>query len=128
MNSKMVSAAIASALLAMSFTVSSASAAEVRVKCESRGTSLSKVSVDGKNLVAGQYKCEIMSGTNSAATGLANTVGDELQCDFASNPADIAAGATAIPRNFIQNGQVTGKILTSTGGTIISDTVNCRVR
>jgi hypothetical protein len=128
MNLKAMTASILSGLLLVAVISPDADAATVRVKCEKRGTTRSKVSVDGNDLVPGQYKCRVMSGGNTATTGLKNTIGDELECDFDSNPADIAAGATRISRNFIQGGQVTGKILTPTGSTVISDTVNCRVR
>ena len=50
------------------------------------------------------------------------------EVDFDSAPRDIAAGAAPIPANFIQNGEVTAKILTRDGRTVISDTVDCRVR
>lgn len=55
-------------------------------------------------------------------------MGDEVECDFASNAGDIAAGATQIAANFIQGGSVTGKLIDAAGFTVASDTVSCRVR
>lgn len=104
-----------------------ASAATIRVQCEQRA-GRSKISVDGNNLAAGSYRAQVVSGGNSAQSPAQVAVGDEAEFDFDSNPADIAAGATAISSTFIQNGQVTGKIVNSTGATVISDTVSCRVR
>lgn len=105
----------------------SAEAAQISVKCEVRGDR-SVVSVDGRNLVPGLYSATIMSGANTASTGTKPTIGDEVEFDFASNPNDIAQGASAIPRNFIQGAMVTGKILTPDGFVVVNDTVSCRVR
>jgi hypothetical protein len=104
-----------------------ANAADIRVKCDKR-TARSSISVDGKNLVPGSYRCQARSGSNQKTTGLVNSVGDELECDFASNAGDVAAGATQIPANFIQAGSVTGKLIDAAGFTVASDTVACRVR
>ena len=106
---------------------SDAEAASIRVKCEKRATR-SKISVDGQNLVPGQYRCQARSGSNQKTTALKSSVGDQLECDFDSARADIAAGATAIPANFIQNGQVTGKLINAAGFTVATDTVTCRVK
>lgn len=106
---------------------SDAEAASIRVKCETRANR-SKISVDGKDLVPGQYRCQARSGSNQKSTALKSSVGAEVECDFDSARADIAAGATAIPVNFIQGGQVTGKLLDAAGFTVASDTVSCRAR
>lgn len=78
------------------------------VKCETR-SNRSKISVDGKNLPSGQYYAIVTSGANSAQSLLQNTIGDEVEFDFDSEQDDIAAGATAIPADFI-DGPVTGQI------------------
>ncbi len=106
---------------------SAADAASIRVKCEQRGTRSSTVSVDGKDLTPGAYTAMVTSGSNSASSGLMDTVGDEVEFDFSSKANDIAAGAVEIPKNFIQGGSVTAKIL-SGDFTVVSDTVSCRVR
>ncbi len=105
-----------------------ASAATIRVQCEQRGTARARVSVDGNNLAAGSYRAIVVSGANSAQSIAQAAVGDEVEFDFDSNPADIAAGATAIAPTFIQGRQVVGKIVNAQGSTVISDTVSCRVR
>ena len=104
---------------------SDAEAASIRVKCEKRATR-SKISVDSKNLVPGPYRCQTRSGSNQKTTLAASSVGNQLECDFDSARADIAAGATAITANFIQNVQVTGKVIDAGGFTVASDTVTCR--
>ena len=99
----------------------------LRVRCEVRGTSRSKISVDGRNLASGNYWARVQSGVNTAVSGLRATIGDEVEFDFDSQPNDIAAGATAIARTFIRNGRVTAEILNA--GTVVrSATVACRVR
>ncbi len=105
-----------------------ASAATIRVQCEQRGDQRSKISVDGNNLAAGTYTAQVVSGINMAASAGQAAVGDEAEFDFDSNRNDQAAGATPIAPGFIQGGKVTGKIVNANGATVISDTVNCRVR
>jgi len=114
-------------LLVMFGTTLLADAATIRVRCEQR-SNRSKISVDGNDLAAGEYKARVRSGGKNRTSGLHSTVGDEVEVDFDSAPRDIAAGAAPIPANFIQNGEVTAKILTRDGRTVISDTVDCRVR
>ncbi len=104
-----------------------ASAATIRVKCEKRANR-SKISVDGNDLASGMYSARVVSGANQKTSALQAAVGDEAEFDFDSNPKDIAAGATPIAADFIQGGQVVGKILDTNGNTIVSDTVRCRVK
>jgi hypothetical protein len=118
---------LASAFAALSMLAVDASAATVRVTCEVR-PSRSKISIDGKGLVAGTYTTVAVSGANMASHPPVNTVGDEIETDFDSNPRDIAQGAAPIAANFISGGQVTGKIVDAMGNTVISDTVACRIR
>ena len=123
-----VSCLVASAALA-AFDASAATPT-IRVQCEQRGAERAKISVDGDNLapITGQYRAQVLvSSLGSVTSAGATLVGDEVEFDFDSNPADIAAGATAIPKNFI-DGNVTGKILAPDGSTVISDTVACRIR
>ncbi len=114
-------------LLVMFGTTLLADAATIRVRCEQR-SNRSKISVDGNDLAAGEYKARVRSGGKSRTSALHPAVGDEVEVDFDSAPRAIAAGATPIPASFIQNGEVTAKILTAAGRTVISDTVDCRVR
>jgi hypothetical protein len=115
------------ALATLSMLTLDASAATIRVTCEV-SPARSKISVDGKNLAAGQYSTVVISGANMAAHPAQAAVGGEVETDYDSNPKDIAAGAIAIPPTFITGGQVTGKVLDAAGNTVKSDTVLCRVK
>jgi hypothetical protein len=105
---------------------------ELRLRCEVRTAQpRSKISVDGKNLAAGQYQARVRSGGNTATSGLQPTVGDEVEFDFDSAPEDIAAGATAIAADFIHtsaNPDVSAEILTAGGQVVSSQGENCSVR
>ncbi len=97
---------------------------KIKVTCERR-QNRSKVSVDAKNLIAGSYLAEITSGGNRASSPLKNTIGDEVEFDFDSDPDDIAEGATPIAPDFIQ-GTVSAKILNEGGETVVAvDSVPC---
>ncbi len=104
-------------------------AASVDVKCEVRN-GRSKVSVDGSGL-SGTFQATVTSGgvTVKSAPQAADPVSREVEFDFDSNRADIAAGATAIPRTFIQNSRVTGSIFVVNGTTpVASVATTCRAR
>lgn len=116
---------IVALLLGASFAA--AAAPSIRVTCEVRGTR-AKASVDGKGLAAGLYRGMIVSGGNAAGAPAQAAVAGEVEFDFDSNPADIAAGATAIASTFVVNGQVSGKIIDAAGNTVASDTSACRIR
>lgn len=104
-------------------------AARVVVSCEKRADR-SRVSVDGQNLTAGVYHARISSGSHSATSGPAPTVGTEVQRDFDSDPGDIGQGATAIGADFIQGAPlaVTGELLDAGDAVVASATVTCVVR
>jgi hypothetical protein len=90
-------------------------AAGIRVKCEVRGTSRSKVSVDGSGL-RGAFYAVVKSGVAGYRSKLPNKVANskgEVEFDFDSNSSDIRAGASAIPANFIKNRTVYGYIRNS---------------
>jgi hypothetical protein len=101
--------------------------ASLRVRCEVR-SDRSRASVDGSNLPSGNYSAMLISGTNSAQSPLEHTVGDEVEFDFDSNRRDVRQGATEISKNFIVNGQATGKLLDANGNVVASKTVDCRKR
>lgn len=107
-----------------------ASAGNLRLRCEVRGTSRSKVSVDGRNLSprGGMFSARISSGANAASAPARAAIGDEAEFDFDSNPADIRAGATAISRTFIQGGSVTADILNASGAVVATASASCRTR
>ena len=87
---KQASAACAFATLAMIGV--DAAAATIKVTCEARGTSRSKISIDGKDLAPGTYTTVAVSGSNMAISKPEATIGDEIETDYDSRPADIRAG------------------------------------
>ncbi len=106
--------------------VSEANAADIRVTSETKANR-SSVSVDGNNLVAGNYAAGIISGSHTKKSGPKGTTGDEVGFDFDCDPGDVAAGATRISRTFIQ-GQVTGQLINEQGFTVAQATRTCRAR
>lgn len=119
-------AAVLAVFVTTTLPVTDANAADIRVKCETRANR-SSVSVDGNNLVAGNYIAKIISGSHTKKSGPKATIGDEVGFDFDSDPANVAAGATRISRTFIQ-GQVTGQLINEQGFTVAQATRTCRVR
>ncbi|MGH8508508.1 MAG: hypothetical protein ACREVH_07310 [Gammaproteobacteria bacterium] len=107
-------------------TIPDADAGSIRVRCEKR-PHRSKISVDGNDLVPGLYRAVVKSKKNRRSSPLQPTIGDEVELDFDSNPGNIAAGATPISKTFVKK-SVTAKIIDEAGFTVVSDTVNCRVR
>jgi hypothetical protein len=109
-----------------------ASAAELRVRCEQRTVpSRAKISVDAKNLAQpnAMYSVRAMSGANQSTHVPLTAIGDEVEFDFDSNPADIAAGAQSIASNFIVGGAVQAALFDSTGLMVIGPvSAACRVR
>lgn len=112
-------------IAALSTLSMSVMAQSLVVKCETR-SNRSKASVDGNNLASGMYSAVLVSGSNTAQSVAAPTVGDEVGFDFDSNPNDIRKGATPIASNFIVGNSVTGKLLDASGNVVIQRTANCR--
>ena len=109
---------------------SSSSVGALRLRCEVR-SNRSKISVDGKNLAVGSYTAMVSSGSHTASAGPHSSIGDEVEFDFDSDPGDIAEGATAIARDFIQtasNPDVTALIKDAAGNVVASAGANCRVK
>lgn len=74
----------------------------------------SKVSIDGLGL-DGEYYAIAYSGSQSFVSNPPNQTGNsdnlfQVEFDFDSNPANIAAGSTEIPTDFIQDDTVYGEI------------------
>lgn len=115
------------ALLALVAFAGAAQAADVKLGCEKR-SARSKVSVDGNNLRAGTYFAVVTSGGNTVQSGMASTVGDEVEFDLDSNPNDIAQGAVPIAANFIVDGRVAAQLRDAAGNVVASGTAICRVR
>ncbi|TXH66819.1 MAG: hypothetical protein E6Q88_11310 [Lysobacteraceae bacterium] len=109
-----------------------ANAAELRLRCEQRTLpARSKVSVDGKGLfpLNAMYSARIISGSSQSTHTPLTAVGDEVEFDFDSNPADVAAGAQSIPANFITAGTVQAAIFDANGQMVAGPvTANCRAR
>ena len=93
-----------------------------RVRCELR-TGRSRISVDGNNLAPGSYRARVTSGGASVDAPAQAAVGDEVEFDFDSDGGDIAAGATAIPADFIQGTppQATGSNRPHLGAASVED-------
>lgn len=108
---KIVGLAVTTLALNMSI-LGDINAASVDLKCEVRGANRSKISVKGAGLGAGLYITSVKSGAGAEVFAKAHQrpVKAEIETDYDSNPNDIAAGATAIPRTFIKNGTVRGRI------------------
>lgn len=105
----------------------SAFAEGIRIKCEKRAAR-SSISVDGRDLMPGNYSSVVFSGDNVAAAPLTPSIGDEVEFDYDSKPDDIAAGETAISSDFIQGGKVTGQIVDENGYTVVQGSARCRIR
>ena len=113
----------------LALTAVAAHAADVEVRCERRiAPARSRVSVDVRNIASGTYAAAIQSGTNSAISPLAGTIGDEVAFDFDSNPKDVRAGATAISKTFIQGNTVTAQIVNAANQIVAQGAGVCRVR
>ncbi len=121
--------ALASLGLLLSSTVS---AAELRVRCEQRSVpSRAKISVDAKNLAQpnAMYSVRVISGSNQSTHVPLTAVGDEVEFDFDSNPADIAAGSQSISGSFIVGGAVQAALFDAAGQIVVGPvSAACRVR
>jgi hypothetical protein len=118
----------ASAVSMLALFASVASAADAEVDCEKR-SNRSRASVDGSNLARGNYRAVLKSGTKTIRSDFAQTIGDEAEFDFDSNPNDIAEGATPIPANFIVDGRTRGYLVNQNGLRVTPiTTAICRVR
>ena len=89
--------ALLGTLVALSTAALDASAATIRVKCETR-TGRSSASIDGAALAAGTYSAVLTSGTHTARSLVANSVAGEVGFDFARARACIQT-QTRIGRN-----------------------------
>jgi len=125
---KLKSLITVSAVTVLALASIAARAADVEVRCEKRGNR-SRASVDGNNLTTGSYRAVLKSGDRTARTPFAQAIGDEVEFDFDSRAGDIAAGAAAIPANFIVDGRVQGYLVNASGARVTPVvTAICRVR
>ena len=107
----------------------SALAATLRVRCERR-PDRSKISVDANNVTPrnARFRARVRAAGGTATSALKRAVGDEVEFDFDSNTE---AGATRIPRNFIQRragADVIGQRLNANGVVVASRGVECEFR
>jgi hypothetical protein len=121
------------AILALNFGFLQNLNAGIIVKCETRGISRSKVSVDGTGLPNGAYYAIAYSPlptTNFVRSKLPNKIASssnkhQVEFDFDSDPSNVAAGATKISPTFIKNRAVYGYIRTSTGAPVAALRATC---
>jgi hypothetical protein len=108
-------------------------AASLRVRCEARRSSRSKISVDGFSVSPrnGSFRARVRAAGGSVTSGVRRAVGDQVEFDFDSDRGDIAAGATRIPARFIvarSGPDVVGELLNAQGRVLASQGVDCRIR
>lgn len=118
------------ALGAVATVAPDADADSARVRCRVKAAR-TQVSVDGRGLGAGTYTATVDSSTDaggavrSAAAVDVVPPANEAEFDFDSKARDIAAGATALPRNFVTlPGRVHWQLLKD-GAVILSGTQAC---
>lgn len=102
--------------------------AKILVSCDTY-SDRSKISVNGKDLVSGDYSATVTSGGVSVSGPVKATVDNEIEFDFDSDETNIAEGATAIDAGFIQGGTVDAQIIDdSTGEPVITvENVACSI-
>ncbi|MCG8467239.1 MAG: hypothetical protein MJB57_03395 [Gemmatimonadetes bacterium] len=100
----------------------------LRLRCEVR-PGRSEISVDGDDLAPGTYAARVFSGAHSADAPATEATGDEVEFDFDSEADEIADGATAIARDFIDTTtmpHVGAELLDGSGAVLLSVSGNCR--
>ncbi|MGZ8137664.1 MAG: hypothetical protein ACXW1W_19000 [Methylococcaceae bacterium] len=113
----------ATLILNVSF-LADASAASIRLTCETKGTR-SKISVDGNDLATGKYRAKVKSGANVKTSPFKPTIGDEVEFDFDSATE---AGAVKIIAGFIKNAEVTAWIYDEDNFVVATTTAPCKVK
>ena len=108
-------------------------AATLRVRCEARRNSRSKISVDGNNLSPrnGRFRARVRAAGGSVTSAARRAIGDEAEFDFDSDRGDIARGATRIPARFIaarSGPDVIGELLNAQGRVVARQGAECRFR
>ena len=117
-------------IAALTAMVVDASAESARVRCRVK-TARTQISVDGRGLNAGMYTATVDSSTAAGDVVTSATAiqvmppAKEAEFDFDSKPVNIAAGATALSRNFVTlPGSVSWQLLKD-GVAILSGTQTC---
>jgi hypothetical protein len=130
MKTKRVVISIVTSLL-LGLFVAEASAESIRLKCETRGTARSKISVDGRGFANNKvFTASVTSGSvtiNSPLLRAKRPVRGEVEFDFDSDRGDIRTGATAIPSTFIKGNSVTASIIDAQGFAVTAS-ASCKAR
>ena len=113
-------------LLALGLGAVAAEAQTITVRCDTY-PNRSRASIDGSELVAGQYSAVLTSGAHDAQSPMDAAVLGEVSFDFDSNKQEVQQGATQIGRHFIVNDMVTGKLLDANGNVVATKHRQCRV-
>lgn len=121
--------AVATLVLNMS-VLEDANAKTFTVKCR-QTAGRSQISVDDGGLARASYRAKVTSGgVTIPSKNLKVPVAGEVEFDFDSNNADVLAGATRVPSNFIKNNRVVGTVQkrnsNGTFSTVSSMAANCR--
>jgi hypothetical protein len=108
-------------------------ASGLRVRCEARGSSRSKISVDGNNVSPrnGSFRARVRAAGGTVTSAAKRAVGDEVEFDFDSDRGDIARGATRVPARFIvarSGPDVIDELLNAQGRVVARQGVECRFR
>jgi hypothetical protein len=108
-------------------------AATLRVRCEARGNSRSKISVDGFKVSPrnGSFRARVRAAGGTVTSTVRRAIGDQVEFDFDSDRGDIARGATRISARFIvarSGPDVIGELLNSQGRVVASRGVDCQFR
>ena len=117
-------------IAALTAMAGDASAESARVRCRVKAAR-TQISVDGRGLAAGAYTATVDSSTDARGPVTSATAiqvvppANEAEFDFDSKAADIAAGATAVRRNFVTlPGSVNWQLLKD-GAVILSGRQAC---
>lgn len=108
-------------------------AATLRLRCELRVGSRSKISVDAKGVPANaSFRAGVRSAGVTVVHSSVSAIGDEVEFDFSSDSGDIAAGAQPIPADFItidaSGPDVQARVVDANGATVVQGGADCRVR
>lgn len=87
----------------------------------------SMVSIEAKDLEAGDYYAVITSGENTLTSETKTIEEDEVEFEFSSNDDDVMDGAEAIEVGFITDASVTAEVFGTDDMLVLSETVSCEV-
>lgn len=129
MKTTVLSLALALSAVIAAMPAPAEAAASIRLRCETKSSpARSKISVDGRNVLPdAMYSARVSSGNSTKTSAPRSADGDEVEFDFDSNPADVRAGATAIPATYIKSNTVRAILLNASGQAVAGPTtVTCK--